>query len=727
MNTKQKLSLLACLLCTLFLSQSLQAEEESYERFTVRTWNFRDGSEAKGKLIVVKGPQATLRLDGQGTVRVSFDKLSVKDLNWLYEYHKRRNQLSFLPEEYRKIHTESSLPETKSAPPAKTEPEPAPVENKPSMEPDKKTATEPEAGGESYKPFTLREWSFKDGSSFKAKFVSINPQQIQLIKESGELTMVPLDQLTINDMKWLFEYHRRNKLLGLLPPAMQEQAKALAAQLGLPAEMESPAAAMTEPGTPTAADDDPNVIKANTEIDPELVAVLSDYRFWSDTKGQKSEARFAGLEGREIRFTPSPGSNAGIGIISIPVGTLSDEDLELLREALKMHGRMSELPLAYREPFDSSLSARKLKQMLRVNFHRKWTDVSGNSVAASYIKMENGNISLLITQSNAVQEFPYDKFSEEDHQYVQERLQKEVAGQFFPENAETTLTPEEQQKEFRVWTDRKNRQLKGKFVRLAYGDSVAVLNTGTKEELFITEFFSDGDLSLIKPRKQTQPDQLAMNEGGIPGIPGAAMPGAAMPGSAMQEPGGMNFPGMQNPGMRNPAMPEPGSMMPAEPAMANPAMEPNPAMEMSENMMAENSARNPGRPPRMVIEHTFECELCGKTHTSESPLFEQCPHCGVKRGDMIYQCSRCNKKFKSEGSGLTAPCPYCNPNQGRNEVAANNNFSSDANAGGGESSSSGRRSSNYTSGYRTGRALGKLFFWGLAFLGFIGGALKMRN
>ena len=49
MNTKQKLSLLACLLCTLFLSQSMQAEEESYERFTVRTWNFRDGSEAKGK------------------------------------------------------------------------------------------------------------------------------------------------------------------------------------------------------------------------------------------------------------------------------------------------------------------------------------------------------------------------------------------------------------------------------------------------------------------------------------------------------------------------------------------------------------------------------------------------------------------------------------------------------------------------------------------------------
>lgn len=704
MNTKQKLSLLACLLCTLFLSQSLQAEEESYERFTVRTWNFRDGSEAKGKLIVVKGPQATLRLDGQGTVRVSFDKLSVKDLNWLYEYHKRRNQLSFLPEEYRKIHTESSLPETKSAPPAKTEPEPAPVENKPSMEPDKKTATESEAGGESYKPFTLREWSFKDGSSFKAKFVSINPQQIQLIKESGELTMVPLDQLTINDMKWLFEYHRRNKLLGLLPPAMQEQAKALAAQLGLPAEMESPATAMTEPGTPAAADDDPNVIKANTEIDPELVAVLSDYRFWSDKKGQKSEARFAGLEGREIRFTPSPGSNAGIGIISIPVGTLSDEDLELLREALKMHGRMSELPLAYREPFDSSLSARKLKQMLRVNFHRKWTDVSGNSVAASYIKMENGNISLLITQSNAVQEFPYDKFSEEDHKYVQERLQKEVAGQFFPENAETTLTPEEQQKEFRVWTDRKNRQLKGKFVRLAYGDSVAVLNTGTKEELFITEFFSDGDLSLIKPRKQQQPDQLAMNEGGIPGIPGAAMPGAAMPGSAM---------------------PEPGSMMPAEPAMANPAMEPNPAMEMSANMMAENSARNPGLPERPVMQNTFECELCGKTHTSESLLFEQCPHCGVKRGDMIYQCGRCNRKFKSEGSGLTAPCPYCNPNQGRNEVAANSN------AGGpGASGDSGGSSGGHVSGrsaYRTGRLVGKLFFWGLAFLGFIGGALKMRG
>lgn len=643
MNTKRKLSVLSCVVCALFLSQTLktEAEEESYERFTVRTWNFRDGSESKGKLIVVSGSQATLRLDGQGTVRVPLEKLSVKDLNWLYEYHKRRKQLSFLPEEYRKPQTESSVPEKKSDPPAGKEPPPTPVEMKSPVTPETKMTTVTDKGEESYKPFTSREWTFKDGSSYKAKFVSINPKELQLIKEPAQLVRIPLDQLSEKDMKWLFEYHRRNNLLGLLPREMQDKAQAMAAELGLSRETQTFPPAMAGLGKPAAADDDPNVIKANTEIDPKLKEALNGYRVWTDKKGQKSEARFLSLDGREIRFSARPGTNSGIGMISIPVGTLIDEDLELLREALKMEGRIDELPLAYREPLDPNLSPRKLKQLLRVNFHRKWTDISGNSVAASYVKMKDGMVTLLITQSGTTQEFPYDKFSPEDQEYVQERLKKEVAGNFFPENADTMLTPEEQEKEFRVWTDRKNRQIKGKFVRLAYGDSVAVLNTGTKEELFIAEFFSDPDLSLLKPRKQKQQDQLAMNEGGNPNASGA---GAMPPGSGLQK------------AMESARRFQEEQKRKREEEMA--------ARRNQVSPPASDSA--PAAASQLALDqYEGVCPVCGETVRQSTPFFTSCPHCGAKEGDTIYQCRDCNRKFALSGNtGATARCPHCNNSGG---------------------------------------------------------------
>ena len=93
-TSKTQFAVLCAMLYSLVLSQTLSAEE-SYERFTVRNWTYRDGTEATGKLITITGPTATLKLEGEGTVRVPLEKLSAKDLNWIYEYHKRKKLLSF--------------------------------------------------------------------------------------------------------------------------------------------------------------------------------------------------------------------------------------------------------------------------------------------------------------------------------------------------------------------------------------------------------------------------------------------------------------------------------------------------------------------------------------------------------------------------------------------------------------------------------------------------------
>src|SRR5690606_29977774 len=126
----------------------------------------------------------------------------------------------------------------------------------------------------------------------------------------------------------------------------------LKARVGEPGTSLGPAAAPAkmEPGKdmaaevkPAKADEDPDVKKADTEIDPKLVAVLNEYRVWTDKQGKKSEARFTRVNGREVVFLGNP-----VGFINVHIGTLIPEDLQLLRDALKMHGRFDEIPLAYR-------------------------------------------------------------------------------------------------------------------------------------------------------------------------------------------------------------------------------------------------------------------------------------------------------------------------------------------------------------------------------------------
>ncbi|MCA9019542.1 MAG: hypothetical protein KDA74_05335, partial [Planctomycetaceae bacterium] len=447
-TTKKHFAVLCTILYLSLLSHPLSAEE-SYERFTVRNWTYRDGTQATGKLITVKGPTATLSLEGEGTVYVPLEKLSVKDLNWIYEYHKRKKLLSFLPPEYRKPQKEvvksTGSDTTSPAEPAPPQPASEPSSAKPAAESMPADTAKPSVEKESFKPFTVREFTLKDGTRHTAKLLSVGATgKVTLLKDAGGSVQVPLDELSEKDIEWIIAYHQHNNLVALLPESLKARASEPGAKIGpatAPAKMEA-GTAMSDAAKPVKADEESDVEKANTDIDPKLVAVVNEYRVWTDKQGKKSEAKFIRVNGREVVFLGNP-----VGFINVHIGTLIPEDLQLLRDALKMHGRFDEIPLAYREDPDPSLSPTRLKQFMKLNFQRKWTDLSGNSVAASYVKMEDGNVSLLITKTGVVQEFPYKNFSAEDQIYVQERLGKEIPGNFFPETTEVTLTPEEREKE----------------------------------------------------------------------------------------------------------------------------------------------------------------------------------------------------------------------------------------------------------------------------------------
>ena len=590
-----------------FLSVPLVAEE-SYARFTVRTWTYRDGTQAAGKMISVSGSTASLMLEGKGNVRVPLEKLSVKDLNWIYEFHKRNKKLNFLSPKYRKpqLDLSETKPESTASKSEKNQPE------------KKMTAGELKQE-ESYKPFTVREWTLKDGSKYPAKFLHIAQKKAVLIKGPSQTVRFPLDQLSEKDLNWLVEYHRRSKLLSLLPEEYRDHvAKSQPAVKKMNSNL-------PQGNTETLAEQKGNV---DTEIDAGLVAALQDYRVWTDKNGYKVEARFTGIDGQDVLFAIRPEGFARVGI-----DTLIEEDLQLLREALKMHGRFDEIPLVYREPLDPNLTSFARQGLIRVNNHREWTDRAGNSVRASYVKMEDGKVVLLITKTAEIQEFPYSKFIADDQAYVQQRLLKEIPGNFFPPDVKNVIiTPKEKENGFRVWTDRSNRKIKGKFIRLAYGDSVAVINTGEKEELFIIEYFSDPDLSLLKPEKQKQTNELVMSKNYL-------------------NVGGFNR-GQGKNSFSNGSVPG----------------------------MTDGSGNK---------NQELECPLCKKKHTADSATFELCPHCGLKGTDSIFVCEQCSRSYKSDFPGVKSPCPHCEKKQQKEQVASNRNFSDSGSSSGSGSFGSG--------------------------------------
>lgn len=291
------------------------------------------------------------------------------------------------------------------------------------------------AGEETYDRFTERVWTDSNGKQVTGSFFSLFREDAQIKVTGSGVVRVPLANLSAADIDWIREYLRRNNQLQRLPVAYR-----------------------LSPDDP-AAMDDPAVVPQ---------AGLRDMRVWTDRKGNRIQARFFSVSGKDLKLTNR-------GFKTVPLAQLSRDDLIWLQDALKEEGRLYELPLAFRDPPDESLSELELVRLRRTGYVRKWTLYNGKSFVATYVRMSEGEAQL--NDGSQQRGFPWFDLSNEDQEYIRGRLEREIEGRFFPEQADIVLATDEIDNGWRLWTDLDERQVKGRYVKRDHGLSVAVIET----------------------------------------------------------------------------------------------------------------------------------------------------------------------------------------------------------------------------------------------------------
>ncbi|MFG0333243.1 MAG: hypothetical protein ACF8TS_07780 [Maioricimonas sp. JB049] len=518
---------------------------DPFDRSQERTWTDRQGRQQKARFSGVLSGNALLKVGGR-IQRIPLATLSEADLDWIREVLRRENKLDQLPFAYREKTDPAAKPAAGTAAPSSDATAPA---------------------EESYDRDTERVWTDSNGKQVTGTYFSLFREDVQIRVTGSGVVRVPLENLSAADIHWVREHLRRNNQLNRLPLAYR-----------------------LSPDDP-AAMQDPDVVPQ---------AGLRDERIWTDRKGNKARARFFSISGKDLKLT-------GRGFTTLPLAQLSRNDLIWLQDALREDGRLHELPLAFRDPPDESLSELELARHRRTGYLRKWTLYSGKSFVATYVRMSEGEVQL--ADGSRQRGFPWHDLSKEDQDYVRARLEREVAGDFFPEQADIVLATDEIDNGWRLWTDLDERQVKGRYVKRDHGLSVAVLETPDGEQGYIFDFLGEEDREYIdaETKRRIEADKARREQ---------------LASAARQE--------MTNRHNSRPSSPFPASRGMGPHAAATPPTIPEPQFP--------------------TIEWVYSCTNCGAEFTEED---------GVAFGD---PCPRCNRPTPANGgasqvasSGVTTP------------------------------------------------------------------------
>ncbi len=127
---------------------------------------------------------------------------------------------------------------------------------------------------------------------------------------------------------------------------------------------------------------------------------------------------------------------------------------------------------------------------------RTWTSLTGLKQLATLDRVLAPGFLRLKKADGTKGTFALVNFSKADIEYVKEALQKDMARPVFPEGAGfQSLTPEDVGKGYKVWTDRKNVPLIGKFVGLKTKN--VVIEANGEEREFPMVGLSEGDRSWV--------------------------------------------------------------------------------------------------------------------------------------------------------------------------------------------------------------------------------------
>lgn len=261
---------------------------------------------------------------------------------------------------------------------------------------------------------------------------------------------------------------------------------------------------------------------------------------------------------------------------------------------------------------------------------RTWESLSGLKQLATFDRVLAPGFLRLKKADGTKDEFAIVNFVKEDIEHVKKVLADDMARPVFPEGPGfQSLTPEEVSKGYRVWTDRKNVPLVGKFIAVKGRDVVIEVDGENKE--YPKAGLSEADLKWVNNEIRRRAEEAAAK--------------------AQASSGGSSRPG--SPFSSRPTFPRPprfgvGGHGGGGHADAG-------GHEDGGSSAGRFGTGGSGTRPFGMFQYKFNCEHCGRSWTESTPI-SHCPDC---KGKSFFQCHRCGHKWTRTDGSIIDHCPKC--------------------------------------------------------------------
>ena len=277
-------------------------------------------------------------------------------------------------------------------------------------------------------------------------------------------------------------------------------------------------------------------------------------------------------------------------------------------------------------------------ELLEVGEPHEWTDLLGNKVSASFVRMKKPGYITLKPATGLEKDFPIVNFSSKDMDYIKQAIQDDLNREVFPPGKGFAITAEQSSKGYRSWKDRKGVTLNGKFV--SRFDRKVTLEVNGATETYPYHGLSTEDQQWITNELRRRADEArAKAEAAQAARSNSSNYSSSGRGSGMSRSSGSRYPYSSNPGLSTPRIPS---------------------------------------GPMFV--YKFHCSKCGHEWTRDHTAFDTCPNC--------------------QGRGNSSSSSSNRNQYGSSSYPSSGHGSSSYPSSGSGSSSSGSYSSN-SSSYRT--------------------------
>ncbi len=327
----------------------------------------------------------------------------------------------------------------------------------------------------------------------------------------------------------------------------------------------------------------------------------------------------------------------------------TDGDTDPMNDPMNMVDPMTGLPIL--RPQQAPVSTPKemyglplpSSELLIDDPVRTWTSITNVKVVARLDRVLAPGFLRLKKADGTTQSLALVNFSKADIDYVKTALEKDFARPVFPVNSGfQSLTSDDVAKGYRVWTDRKQQSLVGKFVNITNNKVVIESNAG--QQSFPKGGLSESDRNWVNAEVRRRAEEAAQaardaaqaNSSGGGYNPGGGFDSTSRP-SAFPRP---TFPRPSPFPRRSPfggsnTDPMGDDYADATETNTNPNPRPFGGYRDPSTNLGESSPPTFLDPPEIPrIQFNFKCDKCGHTWTRSDTSIDKCPQCSGQARQM---------------------------------------------------------------------------------------------